>query len=333
VNARREAAQETDAQDMPMTALAGAMLEVQHDDDPRPEAAGILPLGKRAAVNDSSALGAYLRQVRKYPLLTREEEHEVALRLAEAADPALTAYLITANLRLVVKIAREYRRIHSNLLDLIQEGNVGLIHAIRKYDPHRGVRICSYASWWIRAYILKFILNNWRLIKVGTTQTQRRLFFNLHKERRKLDVQGKTVDTKELAAALYVSEEEVIEMERRLNVSEISLDAPGRPDDQNDRTPSPVVLRASVACRPDLQLEDGEFALRLREKVDSFGATLKDRELEIFGARLTSEEPVTLVELAGRFGVTRERVRQIEARMKQNLRSYLRAELGDCVEA
>jgi RNA polymerase sigma-32 factor len=331
VNARAGAAQGTGVEEPPAAELMGAALDIRLDDDLQPAVPRLMPAGRRAAVNDSSALGAYLRQVRKYPLLTREEEHEVALRLAEGADPALTAQLITANLRLVVKIAREYRRIHSNLLDLIQEGNVGLIHAIRKYDPTRGVRICSYASWWIRAYILKFILNNWRLIKVGTTQTQRRLFFNLHKERHKLDAQGSGVDTKQLAAALYVTEAEVIDMERRLNASEISLDAPGRLDDKNERTQGPV-LRASVASRPDMQLEDSEFALRLREKVESFGATLKDRDLEIFGARLTSEEPVTLVELAAKFGVTRERVRQLESRIKLRLRLYLRAELGDCVE-
>jgi RNA polymerase sigma-32 factor len=310
--------------------LLGSSPEPRHE-EPSAQTARLSALGGRP-VNDNSALGLYLRQVRQYPLLTREEEHEMAVRLAEGPDSALTARLITANLRLVVKIAREYRRIHNNLLDLIQEGNVGLIHAIRKYDPHRGVRICSYASWWIRAYILKFILNNWRLIKVGTTQTQRRLFFNLHKERHKLDVQGADVDTKQLAAALYVSEAEVIEMERRLNASEISLDAPGRPDDQSDRTRGPV-LCASASSRPDLQIEDGEFAFRLREKVASFGTTLRDRDLEIFECRLNNDdEPVTLVELAERFGVTRERARQIEARIKRKLRTYLRAELGDSVE-
>ncbi len=254
----------------------------------------------------------------------------MAQQLASGPDPRLTARLINANLRLVVKIAREYRRIHNNLLDLIQEGNVGLIHAVAKYDPNRGVRVCSYAAWWIRAYILKFILNNWRLIKVGTTQTQRRLFFNLHKARHKLDAQGAGVDTKKLADALYVTEKEVVEMERRLNASELSLDVPARSDDQGDRPRAPL-LQATATSRPDLLFEDSEFAACLKEKVKSFGATLHDRELKIFSTRMASEDPVTLVELAERFGVTRERVRQIESRIKRNLRTYLRHELGDSV--
>lgn len=288
--------------------------------------------GRRSTANDRSALGIYLRQVRAYPILTREEEHELALRLAQGPDPAVSARLITANLRLVVKIAREYRRIHNNLLDLIQEGNVGLIHAIRKYDPNRGVRVCSYASWWIRAYILKFILSNWRLIKVGTTQAQRRIFFNLHKERHKLDLQGAEVDTKQLAAALYVTEDEVVEMEHRLNASELSIDAPGRAAEQGDRTRG-LVLSASTDSRPDLQIETSEFARRLRQKVDVFGAALRDRELEIFAARITNDEPTTLSELAGRFGVTRERARQIEARLKRKLRTYLEEEMGESLSA
>jgi RNA polymerase sigma-32 factor len=291
----------------------------------------MLPFGfGRQSSSDRSALGIYLRQIRQYPLLTRVEEHEVAQQLAHGPDPRLTARLITANLRLVVKIAREYRRIHNNLLDLIQEGNVGLIHAVAKYDPNRGVRVCSYAAWWIRAYILKFILNNWRLIKVGTTQTQRRLFFNLHKARHKLDARGDGVDTKKLADALYVTEKEVIEMERRLNASELSLDLPARSDDQGDRPRAPL-LQATATSRPDLLFEDSEFAACLKEKVKCFGATLHDRELKIFSARMASEDPVTLVELAERFGVTRERVRQIESRIKRNLRTYLRHELGDSV--
>jgi RNA polymerase sigma-32 factor len=291
----------------------------------------LLPFGfGRHSSSDRSALGIYLRQIRRYPLLTREEEHEVAQQLSHGPDPRLTARLINANLRLVVKIAREYRRIHNNLLDLIQEGNVGLIHAVAKYDPNRGVRVCSYAAWWIRAYILKFILNNWRLIKVGTTQTQRRLFFNLHKARHKLDAQGTGVDTKKLADALYVTEKEVIEMERRLNASELSLDVPARSDDQGDRPRAPL-LQAAAASRPDLLFEDSEFAACLKDKVKRFGATLHDRELKIFSARMASEDPVTLVELAERFGVTRERVRQIESRIKRNLRTYLRHELGDSV--
>ena len=283
------------------------------------------------SLSDYSTIGAYLHELRRYPLMTREEEHTVAVRFCKQHEPALASRLITANLRLVVKIAQEYRRAHRNILDLIQEGNIGLIHAVQKYDPYRGVKLSSYASWWIRAYILKFILANWRLVKVGTTQAQRKLFFNLRKEREKLEKQGYEVEAKHLAAALDVSEQEVVEMERRLNASETSLDAPMRSDEQGDRTQGDFV-RAAPALRPDVQVEAGEFGAILKEKLHAFGDTLRDRDLEIFRDRLLNDEPATLVQIAERFGVTRERVRQIEERLKRRLRQYLEGELGDAVQ-
>jgi RNA polymerase sigma-32 factor len=280
---------------------------------------------------DYSTIGAYLHELRRYPLMTREEEHECAVKFCQTQASALAARLITANLRLVVKIAQEYRRAHRNILDLIQEGNIGLIHAVQKYDPYRGVKLSSYASWWIRAYILKFILANWRLVKVGTTQAQRKLFFNLRKEREKLEKQGFQVEAKHLAAALDVSEQEVVEMERRLTASETSLDAPMRSDDQGERTQGDFV-RAAPSFRPDIQVEAGEFGDILKQKLHTFGETLRDRDLEIFRDRLLNDEPATLVQIAERFGVTRERVRQIEERLKKRLRQYLETELGDAVQ-
>jgi len=289
--------------------------------------------GERGATSlgDRSTIGAYLHELRRYPLMTREEEHDVAVSFSQSADGRLAARLITANLRLVVKIAQEYRRAHRNILDLIQEGNIGLIHAVQKYDPYRGVKLSSYASWWIRAYILKFILANWRLVKVGTTQAQRKLFFNLRKEREKLEKQGFQVEAKHLAAALDVTEQEVIEMERRLTASETSLDAPMRSDDQGERTQGDFV-RAAPALRPDVQVESGEFGQILKFKLETFGKTLRDRDLEIFRDRLLNDEPATLVQIAERFGVTRERVRQIEERLKKRLRGFLETELGDAVQ-
>jgi RNA polymerase sigma-32 factor len=299
--------------------------------------APVIEVGTRAraaadtGLADHSTIGAYLHELRSYPLMTREEEHDTAVKFCTTADSRLAARLITANLRLVVKIAQEYRRAHRNVLDLIQEGNIGLIHAVQKYDPYRGVKLSSYASWWIRAYILKFILANWRLVKVGTTQAQRKLFFNLRKEREKLEKQGFEVEARHLAAALDVSEQEVIDMERRLNASETSLDAPMRSDEQGERSQGDFV-RASSQLRPDNQVESGEFSEILREKLHTFGATLRDRDLEIFRDRLLNDEPATLVQIAEKFGVTRERVRQIEERLKKRLRQYLEGELGDAVE-
>jgi len=311
--------------------VAGLPVDAGPDHDSGAAPVSVAATGMETTPSDYSTIGAYLHELRRYPLMTREEEHEVAVQFSKTAEQRLAARLITANLRLVVKIAQEYRRAHRNILDLIQEGNIGLIHAVQKYDPYRGVKLSSYASWWIRAYILKFILANWRLVKVGTTQAQRKLFFNLRKEREKLEKQGFEVEAKHLAAALDVTEQEVIEMERRLNASETSLDAPMRSDEQGDRTQGDFV-RAAPSSRPDLQVEAGEFGSILRDKLHEFGATLRDRDLEIFRDRLLNDEPATLVQIAERFGVTRERVRQIEERLKKRLRQYLMSELGDGVQ-
>jgi RNA polymerase sigma-32 factor len=185
-----------------------------------------IPRSREGSLARRDPLAAYMSETRRYPLLTPEEEKELAVRLVEHGDTAAARRLIEANLRLVVKIAYEYRRAHRNLLDLVQEGNIGLIQAVGKFDPYRGVKLSTYSGWWIRAYILKYILNNWRLVKIGTTQAQRKLFFNLRKEREKLEQLGFTPTTALLAEKLDVPEKEVIEMERRLAAPEASLDAP-----------------------------------------------------------------------------------------------------------
>jgi len=277
-----------------------------------------------------SALGAYLQELRRHSLLSREEEHTLAVRFSKTGDSTAARRLVTANLRLVVKISQEYRRAHKNLLDLIQEGNIGLIQAVQKYDPYRGVKLSSYAAWWIRAYILKFILANWRIVKIGTTQAQRKLFFNLRKEREKLEKAGFEVEPRHLAAALDVTEREVVEMERRLGSSETSLDSPIRGDDGGGRTQGDFVP-ASAHTRPDLQVEVGEFQELLRKKLESFGAALKDRELDIFRDRLLNDSPATLQEIGEKYGVSRERARQIEERLKKKLRVFLQSQLGDAV--
>ena len=295
---------------------------------PRPEA------GARVAAPDRheshSTMMAYLQEVRRHPLLTREEEQHIALELARTGDRRLAHRLVTANLRLVVKIALEYRTARRNLLDLVQEGNVGLLHAVQKYDPHRGVKLATYAAWWIRAYILKFILSNARLVKLGTTQAQRRLFFGLRRERARLEgSDGKPVGVGQLAAAFDVSEQEVVEMERRLSACDASLDSPAR-DDDDDRTRGDRVI-ADATLRPDVQSEAHEFNDALVRELRVFQATLTGRDAEIFNGRLVCEDATTLAEIADRFRVSRERVRQLEDRLKQRLRRHLRASLGDAV--
>ncbi|HET9010786.1 MAG TPA: RNA polymerase factor sigma-32 [Gemmatimonadaceae bacterium] len=278
--------------------------------------------------SEVSSLAVYLRSLRAHPVLSREEEHELAVSYVQTHELAPARKLITANLRLVVKIAQEYRRAHRNLLDLIQEGNVGLIQAVQRYDPFRGVKLSTYAAWWIRAYILKFILANWRIVRIGTTQAQRRLFFNLRRERERMERMGVDTDSKRLADALDVSETDVVEMERRLAASETSLDAPVRSESLPGRTHGDMVP-ASPSSRPDLQVENGEFQELLRAKLDAFGANLRDRELQIFRRRLLADQPTTLEQLGADHGVSRERARQIEERLKKKLRLFLETELGD----
>ena len=183
-------------------------------------------VSNEAALSRSDPLQAYLREVQRHALLTLDEEKELTQRYAKTQDVRTAARLVTSNLRLVVKLAYEYRRAYKNIMDLIQEGNIGLMQAVKRYDPYRGVKLSSYAAWWIRAYILRFILNNWRLVKLGTTQAQRKLFFNLNKEKAKLAALGIEPTAAEIALRLHVEEKEVVEMDRRLSSGEASLDAP-----------------------------------------------------------------------------------------------------------
>jgi RNA polymerase sigma-32 factor len=276
-------------------------------------------------------LQLYIQDIRRYPLLTREEEHELATRYTESGDLDAARRLVTSNLRLVVKIAHEYRRAHRNLLDLIQEGNVGLVQAVKKYDPYRGVKLSSYAAWWIRAYILKFILNNWRLVKIGTTQAQRKLFFNLKKERDKLEALGFDASPKALAEALDVPEREVVDMERRLGHGEMSLDAPLGKDDDGGRSHLDM-LESAGDTRPDVRAEGDEFRGLLRAKLEEFAKTLRGRELTIFHERLLTDSPKTLQEIGEGYGISRERARQLEKRLTDKLKKFLQAELGDAVQ-
>jgi RNA polymerase sigma-32 factor len=275
---------------------------------------------------------AYMREVQRHPVKSPEETHELAVKFLKTQDPAMAASLVTANLRLVVKIAYEYRRAYKNIMDLIQEGNIGLMQAVKRYDPYRGVKLSSYAAWWIRAYILRFILNNWRLVKLGTTQAQRKLFFNLRKKRAELQAMGIDPTDAEIAKRLNVPESDVTEMDQRLSSSEKSLDAPV--GDSEGRAIAKVDLMPSAAEGPETLMADGELQALLKDKLQDFRKTLigKDKELAIFNHRLVADEPLTLQELGDKFGISRERVRQLEQRLTLRLRDFLREEIGEAAE-
>ena len=270
-------------------------------------------------------LQRYLSEIRRYPLLTREEEHELGVRYQQNRDVDAAYRLVTGNLRLVVMIAREYQRSFRALLDLIQEGNIGLMEAVKNFDPYRGVRFPSYAVWWIRAYVIRYVMNNWRLVKLGTTQAQRKLFFNLQKEKDKLEAEGFVAGPKLLAQRLDVKEKEVIEMEQRLGSSDLSVDMPLHEGEEGTFLD---ILKSGVATAED-QVADAEYRQRLGEKLREFGATLRDKDRLIFDQRLLAEEPLTLQEIGDKYGISRERVRQIESRLKRRLKDFLAAEFED----
>ncbi len=283
------------------------------------------------ALSRTDPLQAYLREVQRHKLLTPEEEKELTQKFEKTQDTRTAARLVTANLRLVVKLAYEYRRAYKNIMDLIQEGNIGLMQAVKRYDPYRGVKLSSYAAWWIRAYILRFILNNWRLVKLGTTQAQRKLFFNLNKEKAKLAAMGIEPEAAEIAKRLGVEEKEVIDMDRRLSSGEASLDAPV--GDSDGRAVSRLDMMPSMNSGPDVAFEQEEMGALVKERLAEFRKTLKGKDVVIFDKRMAADEPLTLQELGDEFGISRERVRQLEARLTHKLRIYLKQEFGDAVEA
>ena len=263
--------------------------------------------------------------------LSRDEEHRCAGEYARTREPSLAERLVVANMRLVVLIARGYRHTNYEIGDLVQEGNRGLMHAVGRYDPDRGVRLSSYAAWWIRAYIMKFTLSNWRLVKAGTTQDERRMFFGLRKARSKLACLGMEADGAQLAALLNVKEKDLAALLERFAGGETSLDAPVQ-SHWGGPTSIGESLSAAPTSRPDVWLEASEFDELLRAKLKVFGDALEGRDADIFRRRLLSDEPVTLASLAATFGVSRERTRQVERQLKKRIRNYLADELGDSLE-
>ena len=268
----------------------------------------------------------YLAEIRQYSLLSRDEERELAIRVREHGDPEAAEKLVLGNLRLVVKIDMDYRRVWTNLLDLIQEGNVGLVQAVRRYDPYRGVKLSSYAAYWIRAYLLKYLIDNIRTVRVGTTRAERKLFFQLNRAKRELESAGFRPEPKLLAERLDVEEQDVVDFERRLSQSDLSLDAP-------------ISSEPGAASLGDL-LDGGEESVEgevsredlrttLLEQVEKFTTNIDKRELRILRDRILAEEPRTLQEIGKEFELTRERVRQIEARLVRKLRDYLKENLVD----
>ncbi|MBI4126624.1 MAG: RNA polymerase factor sigma-32 [Deltaproteobacteria bacterium] len=267
-------------------------------------------------------LQRYLQEVHAYPMLSAEEEVSLAKRFHEDGDVDAARKLVTTHLRLVAKIAMEYRVAYHNLLDMIQEGNIGLLKAVQQFDPTKGARLSTYAQWWIRSYILKFILDNFRLIKVGTTKNQKKLFFNLMHEKEKIEAMGYYASPERLSKQLDVPAAQIVEMQKRLTTPEYSLDAPvGHSEGGKEALLADFL---AVDERPvDEVLADQESHDILKDKFAEFSHTLSERDRKIFTERLLAELPQTLQEIADEYGITKERVRQLEERLIEKLKIFL----------
>ncbi|MDH3520898.1 MAG: RNA polymerase factor sigma-32, partial [Myxococcales bacterium] len=291
-----------------------------------PKPAVPVPAPLERGLGPVDALGVYLAELAKYPPISREEEHALAVRWVEQRDVEAARRLVLANLRLVVKIAMEYRRAWANALDLIQDGNLGLLEAVQRFDPYQGVKLSTYAVYWIRAYILKYILDNFRIVRLGTTRAQRKLFFRLNKERRALERQGFEAEPKLLAERLDVSESDVVDMQQRLSESDLSMNAPARRDESGAELGDFIAGRGATA---EQTVGDDELRRVFMEKVERFVATLDARDRKLVDERVLADEPKTLAELGKELGVSRERVRQLEARIVAKLRDYLEENMVD----
>ncbi len=271
-------------------------------------------------------LSIYLREVNRFPTLEENEEFELGRRIRDSGDQDAAFRLATSHLRLVVKIAMEFqRKWMKNVLELIQEGNIGLMKAVQKFNPERGIKFSYYASFWIKAYILKFIMDNWRMVKIGTTQSQRKLFYNLGKEKQRLESQGFDADAETLSRNLEVSSADIVEMSQRMGQNDLSLDSPFNEDTSTTRLDLLPALETSVEDR----LAQEEISHKLHQNINDILPELNDKEKDILNSRLLASSPVTLRELGDKYGITRERVRQIEARLLQKLKDHLSSSIKD----
>jgi len=272
-------------------------------------------------------LAHYLAEVRKYPLLSREDEKEYAISYQETGDAEAAERLVTANLRLVIKIAFQYHRQWANVLDLIQEGNVGLVEALSRYDPYRDIRFSSYAQYWVRAMILRFLLDNFRMVRLGSTRAGRKLFFQLQKERDRLKAEGIDPSHANIAKGLGVTERDVDAVDLHMRAPALSFDSPV--GDADGRPLSEMVAH-KTALSPETGAANNELGAMVKQRLDEFAKSLtQERDQIIWTERMVAVDPLSLSALGQRFDVSKERVRQVEARIKKRLKEYLEQTIGD----
>lgn len=296
----------------------------KEEDEDEAISTSLVPRTNESSLAATHPMTKYLQEIQRYPLLSKEEEYALAVRFREEGDQSAAEKLVTSNLRFVVKIAAEYARFGSKLIDLVQEGNVGLMHAVREYNPYRGVRLISYAVWWIRGYIKEYLLRQQSLVRIGSNAKQKKLFHQLRREERKLELLGKEPDLKALALRLDVSEEDVSQMQQRLRHGDLSLD---RSLGQDSDT---AWLDLQVDEKQELQdeaLARQELLNFILLKIEDLHDSLNEKELYILEKRILEDEPVTLQEVGDRFGISRERARQLEARILKRLKEKVLQDL------
>jgi len=264
-----------------------------------------------------NSLESYLVQINQFPLLTQEQEFELAVKYRKYNDIEAAHKLITSNLRFVVKVAFEYKSYGIKLLDLVQEGNIGLMMAVKKFDPYKGYRFISYAIWWIRAYIQNFIIKSWSLVKIGTTQAQKKLFYKIGKVRKALESnEGNEKKYELLANDFDVAKEDIIEMEQRMSSRDLSLDAPF---DEGHELTHLDLLQEDSPNQEEAFAQEEEKKIRERKVFDAM-KHLNEKEIYVIKNRIMSESPVTLQEIGNHLKLSRERVRQIESEALKKLR-------------
>ncbi|MCC7405839.1 MAG: RNA polymerase factor sigma-32 [Bdellovibrionales bacterium] len=290
-------------------------------DLPEPAPPTALVSADSQALSISDPVARYMAEVNRYPLLTREQEEEVAKRYYETKDPRLAEVLVTSNLRFVVKVAAEYSKFGSRLIDLIQEGNVGLMHAVREFNPYKGVKLITYAVWWIRGYIQEYLMRQYSLVRIGTTQNQRKLFYQLQREKQELDRLGEEAGIKQISGRLGIPEDEVADMRNRLMGRDVSLSQPLGPEEGSRLLD--LQSDDSAANDIDTVIDLKEHLGLLNSALDQIRPGLSEKETYILENRLLADEPLTLQEIGESWKVTREAVRQMEARLLSKIRKAL----------
>ncbi len=290
--------------------------EIVHDDEQ--SHVNLPAVAKPRALVSTDPVTSYLAEIKKYPLLSKAKEHELAVKYFNTKDPAIAQILVTSNLRFVVKIAAEYSKFGARLIDLIQEGNVGLMRAVREFNPYKGTRLITYAVWWIRGYIREYLLKHYSMVKIGTTQNQKKLFYNLMKEKAQIEHEGLTPTTKLLSTRLGVREKDVEVIQERLSAKDVSLDAPLDSESQSrlldfQTNPDELSIDDQLSLLEQLEL--------LRQNIDKIRPSLNEKELYLLEHRMLSDNPMTLQEVGDHYGVTREAVRQSEARLLEKIKA------------